>query len=505
MFSDLSFGRVLKSSVWLYIGGLLFSFLGYCYLLVASFFVNQSDIGFASAVVAFQSLLLSLTLFGVPMGLRRFLGLTRGIGNYQRLSSYFFTALVFDTLLNLPLVVLFLFAAFTSISIINFSSFALIIIALLHLLGFWPTLIYPLFDTFLKTEYTAKVDVASSIMKLIIGVSLLTLGYALVGLMWGFISAFFTRGVLIAYYARKLFRENDIKPVKKFDIAILKNLLKAGFPSWVPSTLAIIGQSVSVLIIFALIGGAETGLYYLAFAIALIAYKLPDSLQSLMLPHLSGKKSGKKRASLKAIRISFTITVPVCLILAVYSYLPFGLLGPNYAQASSLLTLLVIGALFFPIISGYISFIYAVGKYVHVFMISIVMTVSRLVLYLLLVLNLEATGVAIAYTLGIFCALVPLLISANRMKFSFNWRHYIKALSIPSLFAVILFVLNIFWFIGIPLLLIVSLVSNSRLGVITKEDLLEVAQAFMSKESISRLYPFMRPGIKILFGGSGTE
>jgi O-antigen/teichoic acid export membrane protein len=47
--------------------------------------------------------------------------------------------------------------------------------------------------------------------------------------------------------------------------------------------------------VYFVIGGAATGFYFIAFAIAGIVYQLPASILTLMFPVLSGMEEGRKK------------------------------------------------------------------------------------------------------------------------------------------------------------------------------------------------------------------
>jgi hypothetical protein len=151
-------------------------------------------------------------------------------------------------------------------------------------------------------------------------------------------------------------------------------------------------------------------------------------------------------------------------------------------------------------VSGYTSYVYAIGKYSHVTVIGTIANLNRLILYFLLLPILLSTGIALSYTLGVLVALLVVLPSARKLGFRFNWTKYLTILGIPLAFVFLFFVFNVHWLLGIPTLILVSLVAYTRLRIITKTDLLEIAQAFLSEETILRVYLRTKPIFRILFG-----
>jgi O-antigen/teichoic acid export membrane protein len=494
----MTIGRVAKGSLWLYIGGLFSSFLGLLFWVLVSFFVPDSVVGSAAAVVALQGLLISIVSLGLPAGLQRFIGQSLGWKNHQQLSSYFLVSLVIILLLNLPMVVVVFIASFLNISIFNLTSFELLFVGILIIFSFWSPLFTSLFKSFLRTGVPALAQITSSVLKLLAGLSLLLLNFGWLGIMFSLLMASIISDIILLLFASRLFKEFELTVSVKLSQS--SDLLKASLPSWVPNASTIVAQSVAVLFIFGYVGGAETGHFAIALAISSIVLTLPSSIQSLMFPVLSGMKSGRKEAISRTIQLSLAFTLPLASVFALYSYLPLLPFGPNYVQASNLLTILVLGALISPIVSGYTSYVYAIGKYSHVTIIGTIANVSRVVLYILLLPFFMATGIALSYTLGVLVALLVSLPSARKIGYNFNWTKYLTIIVIPSLLAIFFFVFSIHWLIGIPVIMLVSLIAYTRLRIITKKDLLEIAQAFLSEETILRVYLRTKPVIRILFG-----
>jgi hypothetical protein len=71
---------------------------------------------------------------------------------------------------------------------------------------------------------------------------------------------------------------------------------------------------------------------------------------------------------------------------------------------------------------------------------------------------------------------------------------------IPTLLAAVFLLLRVHWILGIPGLTLLSLLIYTRLGIITRMDLREIFQAFMSKESIKRLSRYATPFLRVVFG-----
>jgi hypothetical protein len=96
--------------------------------------------------------------------------------------------------------------------------------------------------------------------------------------------------------------------------------------------------------------------------------------------------------------------------------------------------------------------------------------------------------------------LIPTLISAHLVGYQFERRRIGISLLIPSTVAFFLFIFGIHPLIGIPLILVISLLAYTRFQIITKNDLSEISRVFFSDESLSRIYLYAKPILRILYG-----
>ena len=359
MTDELKVGDVFRSSLWLFIGAIFSNMAGYVYWIVVATYVSPSAVGSIAAILALQNILVMLFSIGIPAGLQRFVGMNYAKGGEESISTYFGTGLVYLIGIYFLLSITIIAGSLTSTGFLGLSAIELVLVAIILILTSWSPLFHSLFIATMRPKVTAKSLIASSTLKIITGLILLNLGLGFWGAISGFIIGFITVDAVFLFYSRQVFSSKArFKPT----LDSFKNLVLAGYAAWIPRVLAALGNSVGVLIVFSIIGSSETGLYYLAFAVGQIVYILPTRGLALMFPLLSGMQNGRKRATSQAIRLSLVATAPLACALAVYSYLPFLLLGPDFSPASLMLQILVFGALLTPIVVGYNSYVYATGK-----------------------------------------------------------------------------------------------------------------------------------------------
>ena len=468
--------------------------------MLASLFVPPAVVGSVSAILSFESLVVNVFSLGVPIGMRRFIGASWGRHEPDKIARYFSTSIAFTAAINIPAFIVILAASILDISVLNLGHLEFFSIAILMALDFWPSIFASLFIAILKTRVTTVSNTMSSVIKILVGVTLLQMGFGLAGIIISMIAASLTRGIILVLSTKKLSREVGFSLYRSVNIRSVNEILRAGVASWIPNTLMVLGQAFGVLLIYGYVGGEQTGLYYIAFALSAVAYNLPNSIQSLMFPVLSGMGDGRKEAINDAIRLSLAAVAPIALAMIIYPQVPFLLLPPSYADAAGCFSILMIGLLVVPVVGGYSSYIYAFGRYLHVTLIDTVSTLVRLFSYFLLVLPFGALGAASAYVLGIGASILPAIISAHYLGFSLEVRRYAKTLLPPSMSAALAILLNMPWTIGIIFLVVTSVFAYTRTKVITRSDLRQMALAFLSPESVDRIHTHAKRIVTVLFG-----
>ena len=486
---------MVKGGIWLFAGSSFSSVLNFFFWVIASHFVSVDIIGYTASILSLQSIFIIILTLGIPAGLQRYVGIAKGEDDAEKITTYFLTGLSTLIVVNVPIILFFLIAP--TLGFGGIIQQEIVLVSLLLLLGFWTPLFNSLFMALIRADIMTLAQILSSTVKTALCFILLYFGLGFMGLFVSISAFYLVLGFILFTGAYKIVNKSVTGAF--FDISNLKSLLQAGTASWFPRVLATIGESSGVLIIFGLMGGTETGYYFLAFAISSIFYTLPGSILGLMFPYLSSIKRGRTQAALDAIRLSLAITAPLAFVLIVYSYLPFLILGPEFARAGPMLEILLVGAIISTMVSGYFSHVYAEGKYKHVAMIGLSTNLSRLILYSPLVLLLSGVGASIAFTLGQVFGLVAIVGSAKSFGFRFEWNRYLLAISILILPSLFLITFNIHWLIGIPFILLFSLVAYGRLGVITKADLQEVSLAFFSEDSVKRIYTHVGPLVRFIF------
>jgi O-antigen/teichoic acid export membrane protein len=494
----LALGRVLRGSVWLSLSSILASFFGFIYWLLVSPLVSPAAVGKAATILAIESLILSTLSLGIPTGIMRFLGRESGRRDPIMLGRYLYSSLIFILGLNLAAGALFLGLGLARI--IPLDTESIIFVSILIFLGMngWPLILSAFFNSILKTENVAITQFITGLTRILIGVPLVYLGLGLLGIMLGYIIAAAGNSLILLILARREIRRLGAE----FSIAghAIKESIEAGLATWIPSILALAGQWLGVLGLSGFVGSYETGTYFIGYSITTGLLALPMSIISLMFPVLSGMEDGRKRAMGEAVRISSAIMYPLAFMLIAYPAFIPSLLGEAYLPASTPIMILAAGFLLAPLVNGYTTYTYALGRYQEVIFIGLAGNLPRIILYTLLIGRLAEAGAAISFSLGSLSSLIAVIPLAKKAGYNLNIKKTIKTLSIPLALCILTLALKPHPLLGMTLILAASYITYIRLKIISRKDLANLATALLSRKALTSLSPYLKPILKMLYG-----
>lgn len=488
---SMSLGKVVRSSLWLYVGGVASNLLYFIYWLIASRMVSPSTVGTAAAVIGVASILAGVFSFGISQGTTRLLGQTHGRGDSRAFNLYFTSSFIMNICVYSILAITILIPG----GLFGLSRYQLFFVAALVLSGAGlMNSLGPLFNSTLRTEVVAFSSVLSATFRLIFLVALLSPGLDFFGVIVTYIIGNISADAIYLYKCRELIR------FEKPSLKSAKEILAASIPSWIPSLFATAGTWLGIIGVYGIAGSTQTGTYYMAFAMASLVYAIPTSLLSLMFPVLSGMDDGRKRATNRSVRLTFVILAPLAAAVIAYPTVPLGFLGTSYVSSSLTLQILLLGTIISPISLGFNSLIYAYGKYRYVTLLGLASNVPRVALYLLLVSMWGANGAAIAYVSGYLFEFAATAFLSKRVKYSIDLLPLLAMSSIPFALAILFYSINVFWVAGVVVILAVSFLSYARLGLVKRSDLAETASAFFSEKRLDELRPYADYIMRLLYG-----
>ncbi len=491
---ELSVGKVLRGGFWLYLSSLVSSLAGFAYWLVISIIAGAEVLGITSAVVGLANLIAGIINLGVWAGCQRFFGLHLGRGDMEGLKVYFWSSAMFTFLVHSSAS-----SVLSALGLLGVNLGALMggMLSLAGLILFFQAFIpfQSLLVSLLKTDVIFYANVTGNVLRFVAGVALVALGLGWLGAGLGYVVLGMASSILVAIYC---FKVVGLRPI--WQRYALIDVLKAGFASWLPTVVAILGQWLGVLAVFGIAGAVETGHYYVALTIANVVLMVATSLTSLLLPVLSGMGDGRKRAASRVLRTSLAFMTPIAVFVGLYPWIPLGLLGHQYVDASSMLSILLLGCVPLTLSSCVGSLLYAYGRYDLVLRVGLARNLPAAVFYFLLVPRLGGLGAAISYALGCFTDLVATIFAGRAVNFSFDFKGLAYTLAPPLVVGLVCWVLGAQWTIALAVITSSSLLLYAKLKVISRDDLREIAHALLSKEMVHRLGEGTKPLLDLLYG-----
>jgi len=475
--SEVSVAKVVRGALYLYIGTLVVNIVSYLYWIIVSKFVSPSDIGVASLITNTSAITMGVIALGIPMGIRRFLGKTymeKNMEEFRKFASMGLTILLLTS--GLAALIFIAFREFLA-GLANIEPVFVIMLSMLIILTTCNALFNSLFISTVRTKVVMLLSIFNSVNRLIIGTFLVYIGYRAFGIVLGIlipVSITFLLYLALSIYSGYL---DGIF----FEIDAVREILKAGSANWIPAVIYLFGVNFGVIVVYGMRGAFEGGLYYIAFAVAAVIFAINASLSSLLFPILSGMKDHRKRMTWRVIRLALAIVAPISVVAALYGDVALSMFRPEYVQAHMALAILVVGAAPAAMVSMINVLIYAYGMYRRVLKIGLSANVPRLLTYFILTPIMGIVGAALSFLIGVFTGLTVAVFFAYRVGFKISWRDVAILIPTPFLLAVPMYVFNVPWFIGAPLIIAVSLFVYARLKALLLEDVKEIAKAILPK------------------------
>ena len=87
----------------------------------------------------------------------------------------------------------------------------------------------------------------------------------------------------------------------------------------------------------------------------------------------------------------------------------------------------------------------------------------------------------------------------KKLKFLINCNIILKILIIPVVIGFLLYFFDVFWFLGIPVLIVITLISYVKMNILQKEEINQIISSFISERTRRYVYQKIQPLIKFLF------
>jgi O-antigen/teichoic acid export membrane protein len=464
--------EVGKGAIYLYIQLISSMISGYIFLILLARITTTEIIGTFSLLVSISEIFANIAVIGLPDSIQKFVG--RSFLQHKQADAKVFLIISF-IILSVGIVASCLVILFFKDWLSNTFGigFGLIIVVDLMVTSYAIyAVLYSIVVASLKTKVLPIIIIISSIAKVILGLSLVLMGYGILGLTLGY--TFFGQilaSVLLIIFISKIFKST--KKVTKTILTIRKaseSLLVGGIVAWIPVLITTVGIDLGTLVLYNTYGSYQSGVYFIALAIANAINAIVYSIFTISLPVLSSMYDGRKRFVWQTIRISAIMALPLSCSIIFYSNDIMHLIGSNYEKGSSSLQILLLSSFPIIVLTGVETLVFSYGQYRHTLTISLATNIPRTILYVTLVPIFGMTGVAISYTIGSVIGFIASIIVANRITMSIFWKPLALTFFLPLSLALLLKTLNVSYTIGIVTTIIVTYLLLMKLHIIEKTD-----------------------------------
>ncbi|HTY90885.1 MAG TPA: oligosaccharide flippase family protein [Methanocella sp.] len=389
--------RLYRNSLAFILNAAISSFYGLIFWILAARLLPASDIGIATLVISVASMIISLSRLGLDAGLMRFLPSAKD-------KNVLFNTI---TIITLALSLLIAVAYLAGLDI--FSP------AQSFLRGGWLMLI------FLGYIAIASINISqNSAITAMRRVDLMVIQNSILGMrivLLYFIAALGFIGVLLSFNIAYILSlvvgsvilfKNGIRPAPDVRLSAIKGTVKFSFGNYVADNMAALPLTLMPIFIINSLGAEQNAYYFIAVNITSILFTVPSSIAASLF--VEGSNDFPMRANtIKALKFSLLILVPMVLVLIVFGNLILSLFGSAYVSHSlDFLKLMAIASVF-----TIVPAIYVAIKKVHKDVVTqnfVIFAISAMVIVLGYVLLPQFGIIGIGYAWLASSLLVSLLV-----------------------------------------------------------------------------------------------
>ncbi len=477
----------MRGGLWLSLRSATNTLVGFLYWLLLSLIIGPEQVGVASAVVTTYTVVTGISYLGIPSALQKFIASSLKEGKKEEADTYFWSAVTFIALLNLGFGVLFMVLGQLGVTILSFSEEMMLFTGLLVCVG-WASVLDALLIAHRRVRENALLRMMGSFARLVIGLILVLHGLGWTGAVLGYLSGFSLAAFGLGAYSLKIV---GLRPPS---IAKLFKLLKAGVSIYLPNAIRLVGQQASVLAVFGVGGGFETGPYFMAYMGATVAMMFSNMLFSYLIPVLSRVDEEKRKIlAYKVVKLGMLITSLIASELFSFPEFMLGMIGKEYVVASFPLRILSLSAVLSSLVFASSVVTFVMDKYHLTLGIGLSTSVPRLILYYLLTPQLGSLGASLAFMVGGVMGVIAAYLSLRGLVDLFS-KEIMLVSTIPFLVSTLL---SMIWApLGMSMALVVTTFLLTRTGLLKKGEVKLVLESVIP----GRLLKIPKWLVNLMFG-----
>jgi O-antigen/teichoic acid export membrane protein len=333
-----------KGSILVFVGNTLSTFILMIASIIIARLLGPSNYGLYSITLIPISLSLLFTDFGVRFALTKFIANLRTERKYDMITGLIKAGFLFEVLISsIIFILMILFADIIGIYLLSRSDIGFLIqIASLVIIGSTlVTTVNSIFIGFDHMNHYSLISIIQAIIKLILGPTLIILGFGVLGALIGHIAGYIIAGIIGTLLVFSMYKyhgdinfSNHLIPMIKYGIP----LYTSGFIS------GLLGQYASIILARS-VSNIEIGNYYVATVFSTAINLLITPISTVLFPAFSKFNINHDQNELKII-FTNSLRYALFLIIPASTFITFNspelirtFYGSNYLDATPYLTL----------------------------------------------------------------------------------------------------------------------------------------------------------------------
>lgn len=436
--------KVIKGSLIIFLGNLIFRFGGYIYRFLMILLLNTGAYGIFTLVTPLQGIFQILSASGLPPAIAKYVSEYNALNEKVLARQTVYTSLKIMIFLGLffGLIMVFFVAPFLSIDLYHKPE-ALIPFQIVGLITPFSVIVGAFrgaFQGVFKMEYILLTRAIEQIFMILSAVFLIIMGLSVIGAVLGSVIGFAMAALVSVIVFKKYMWKYLPRPIEehkfsfKEELKLSKKLISFSIPVTI-TALAEMGIYSACTFVMGIFLSTNLIAYFgAADPIARLPLVISISIATTMLPASSEAFASKNKVLLEkyvnsSFRYGLLFTVPLCVGIAALAepIMKFIFFKPEYVLGSSSLSILVVGMGFYAIFAISSSIIQGTGNPRIPMYVLVAGAITTMILSWFLVPIYGIQGGALGTTITTVLMAIPMLIVTLKItKIKINKKAYLK-------------------------------------------------------------------------------
>lgn len=341
-------GYVGKGTSYNFLGAISRSLLGFLYVYALAKILSVDEMGLFFLGVNIITFATIVAIGGMDVGLRRFIAISESNKNAHTAWEYFLTAIAVSLGLCLLLGVgLYFSSDVLSVRVFEKEQLAVVIKSLIPFLVFYALaeLLLSVTQGYRHMKYWVLcLDVANTLLRMVFAIGLSFVGLTLFAAVIGYVLSIFIAVVMAAYFFIKIMPPRTTEKV----VYRVREMVAFSFPVALARLVNSGNGILETLLLGYFLAASEVGIYTVAIKVAAMGTIVLASFNTMFSPIISKLQHEGKAGELKKLfscvtRWTFTISMPVFLLIAWFAVSISAMFGEEYIPAANCIVVLCLG------------------------------------------------------------------------------------------------------------------------------------------------------------------